>query len=224
MAFSTMPDYSAILPGIQQNYGANNAVQQGQYNQAQQSLGTPLNFTGLPSIPTPDVANRNLVTDATYGQQTRFLDPQFNQASSDLMSTLANQGIMEGSAAYDRALNNFNLQRTAAYGDARDRAIQQGGQEQSRLFDIGLQGRNQGINEILAQRNAPLQALQALSGINAGNTSGLFGVANNLYQANLGNAREQAASDTRFNNGLFTLGAAAFQNPQVTNYISSLFK
>lgn len=221
MAFSTMPDYSAVLPGIKQNYGYNNQVQQGQYGQAQQSLQKPLDFSGLPALPTPDAANRNLVTDAVYGQQSRYLDPQYSQGFSDLTSNLANQGIMEGSDAYNRAMNNFNLQKTAAYGDARDRAIQEGGAEQSRLYNLDLSGRNQGINEILAQRNAPLQALQSLSGINAGNTSGLFGVANNLYQAGMGNENANAATSTNFNNGLFSLGAAALQNPAITNKVAN---
>jgi len=78
------------------------------------------------------------VQEALYRQQTRMLDPQYQQQSSDLESRLANQGIMPGSEAYNREMDNFARQRDSAYADARDRAILAGGNEQSRLFNLGL--------------------------------------------------------------------------------------
>jgi hypothetical protein len=225
--YNTLPDYSGITGPMSQNYGANNALQTGLYGQAAGSLSKPLDFSGLPSMPTADQTGRDQMTDAVYGQQTRFLDPQFAQQQSDLTSRLANQGIMMGSDAYNREMNNFNLQRTAAYGDARDRAIQQGGAEQTRMFDMGLQGRKEGINELLAQRNAPLEALQSLNGINTATTNGLFGAVNSLYSAGIGNQNANLASQSNFNNGLFSLGSAALQNPQAVkdgyNWLSGLY-
>lgn len=78
------------------------------------------------------------VQEALYRQQTRMLDPQYQQQASDLESRLANQGIMPGSEAYNREMGNFTRQRDSAYADARDRAILAGGNEQSRLFNLGL--------------------------------------------------------------------------------------
>lgn len=228
MAFDTLPDYSSLTGPMAQNYGSNMALQNGLYGQAASSLSQPLNFSSLPAMPTTaDQTGRDQMTNAVYDQQTRYLDPQFQQGQSDLTSKLANQGVMEGSDAYNREMNNFNLQKTAAYGDARDRSIQQGGAEQTRQYNLGLQGRNQGINEMLAQRNSPLDSLQSLNGTNTSNTSSLFGATNNTYQANLGNQNANSASNTSFNNGLFSLGSAALNNPSAVsngwNYISSLF-
>jgi hypothetical protein len=130
---------------------------------------------------------------------------------------------MQGSEAYNREMNNFNLQKTAAYGDARDRAIQQGGQEQTRMDNLALQNRNQGINEILAQRNAPLQNLNTLNGINTTTTKNLFDASNGLFNANLGNLNASNAANQGFYSGLIGLGSAALQNPSVTNGISNWF-
>lgn len=222
--YTQTPDYSNIVPGILQNYKNNSDLQNTLYGQAKNTVTQPLDFSGLPQIPsTADQAGRDQMTNAVYDQQTRFLDPQFQQGQSDLTSQLANQGIMEGSDAYNRAVNNFNLQKTAAYGDARDRAIQQGGAEQTRLDQLALQNRNQGINEQLAQRNFPLTSLQALNGIGNSETNNLFNAANGSYNANVANQSANNAQSSNFNGGLFTIGSSLLQNPQFTNWASSFF-
>lgn len=78
------------------------------------------------------------VQEALYRKQTRMLDPQYQQSEADMTARLANQGIMQGSEAYKREMDNFARNRDSAYADARDRAILAGGQEQSRLNDMGL--------------------------------------------------------------------------------------
>lgn len=80
------------------------------------------------------------VQDALYRKQTAMLDPQYQQQQNDMISRLANQGIMPGSEAYNRELNNFARERDFAYGNARDAAILAAGNEQSRLYQLGLQG------------------------------------------------------------------------------------
>ena len=64
--------------------------------------------------------------DAMYQQQTRYLDPQYQQQQQALSSSLANQGVTMGSQAYTSAMDNFARQRDSAYGNARDSAIGQG--------------------------------------------------------------------------------------------------
>jgi hypothetical protein len=222
------PDYSNIVPQLAANYDSNNTLQHDQYQQAQNNLSTPLNFANLPQVMSPaDMTGRDQMSDAVYQQQEHYLDPQFQQAQSDLESKLANQGIMEGSDAYNREMNNFNLQKQAAYGDARDRAIQQGGQEQTRMDNLGLQIRNQAINERLAERNAPLQDLNTLNGINTATTKNLFDASNGLFNANLGNLNASNAANQGMWGGLFGLGSAALQNPNAVsglyNWSSGLF-
>ena len=78
------------------------------------------------------------VADALYRRQTAMLDPQYQQQEDDMTARLANQGIMQGSEAYEREIGNFGRSRQTAYGDARDRSILAAGQEQSRINDLGL--------------------------------------------------------------------------------------
>lgn len=98
------------------------------------------------------------VADALYRRQQAQLDPQYQQTESDMRTRLANQGIMQGSDAYNRETGNFNRQKELDYGDARDRSILAAGQEQTRLNDVGLSranlsntANNQEISQLLAR-------------------------------------------------------------------------
>lgn len=62
-----------------------------------------------------------------------------------------NQGIREGSEAWNNSMREFGNSRQDAYGNARDRAIQAGGAEQSRLFADALRGRQQTVGEEFGQ-------------------------------------------------------------------------
>ncbi len=204
-----------LSPQLQQNYDAYNQLQGGLYGKAQSLANGPnLNYNGAPNsptfnnsgvpslnkfdtsgvsaIPTADQNTLNSARDALYSQQTQYLDPQFKQGQSDLESQLANQGFMPGSEGYDRAINNFNLQKQKAYGDARNSSIAAGGQEQSRLFGLGLQANQAGQANALNDFNTGLQAHttgtnDALAGFNTGLQSRQQGVseANALHNAPL---------------------------------------
>jgi hypothetical protein len=126
----------------------------------------PLDFSGLPSLPnTGDLeGTRRSVADAIYGRQSRYLDPQFAKNEEAERTRLANQGFQVGTEGFGNALEDFNMAKQRAYADARDAALAQAGTEMSRDFGIGLQGRQQGIAEILARRNQPINELSALMG------------------------------------------------------------
>lgn len=79
------------------------------------------------------------------------LNPSLQRDQEALRSSLVNQGIREGSEAYDRAMNRFGEQSN----DARMQAILAGGQEQSRL--VGLEAQRAGF-ENQAQQQAHDQA------------------------------------------------------------------
>lgn len=74
------------------------------------------------------------------------LNPSLEQDKEALRTSLLNQGIREGSTAYDRAMNRANEQST----DARMQAILAGGQEQSRLDD--LEARRAGFENAAQQQ------------------------------------------------------------------------
>ena len=79
-------------------------------------------------------------TNALYKANTQYLDPQFSQQQADLENKLANQGITQGSEAYNRAMLNFGNQRQQAYESARNQAIAGGQQAAQGMFGMNLQG------------------------------------------------------------------------------------
>lgn len=133
------------------------------------------------------------VQEALYRKQTSMLDPQYQQQESDMISRLANQGIMPGSEAYNREMGNFSRARDFAYGNARDSAILAAGQEQSRLNDMGLSRAT--LNNSAQGQEFGQNATQA--GFNNSAVAQMFG--QDLSSAQFGNqARQQAIQEQAF--------------------------
>lgn len=90
----------------------------------------------------------NLDTSATEARTMELanqrLAPQIAQRDEDLRTRLANQGIKAGSDAYDRELNTFNQGTNDAYNQ------------------LILQGHGQAVQDLLTQRNQPLNEISAL--------------------------------------------------------------
>jgi hypothetical protein len=127
---------------------------------------SPINYSGMPSLPSGDQLNqtRQNVSDAIYGRQARYLDPQFTQAEDAERTRLANQGFQTGTEGFSRAMGDFNLSKQRAYADARDAAATQAGAEMSRDYGMGLSSRQQAVSEAMAQRQLPLNMIAALQG------------------------------------------------------------
>lgn len=197
-----------LSPEQQKLYDANvgSQLQQadllsGLTSRVKDATSQPLDFSGLPaltgSVNEADgglssnymrgLADRSLgnnfsneVADATYGLQTRYLDPQIQREQQALEARLAEQGFVPGTPGYTQAMQTFQDTRNRAYGQARDSAVTAGyGQAntqtalQTQLANLlsgsaranatfGNQARNQAIAELLQKRNYPLNELNAL--------------------------------------------------------------
>lgn len=130
--------------------------------------GQDFNYDSAPAMPTADEATRQRVEDALYGRSTARLDPRFSQAQDQLNSSLAAQGITQGSEAYNRELQNFNNAKNDAYSSAMNDAISGSDEAMQRIFNMGLQARQQGVNEANTIRMLPTQEAAALAGISNG--------------------------------------------------------
>ena len=126
----------------------------GLYDKQINLLNTPISrdFSG----------DSNRLESATFERQKGLLDPLFRNRENDLRTRLANQGIAEGSEAYNRDFLDFNNTRDEAYNRASLDAIGAGRSEQGRLFGQELAGRQSTFNELAAllggqQVNAPNQ-------------------------------------------------------------------
>lgn len=72
------------------------------------------------------------------------LDPKFQQGRDALETKLYNQGVMPGTEAYARAMDQFGQQENDAYNQ------------------LLLSGRGQAVQEALTQRNQPINEITAL--------------------------------------------------------------
>lgn len=100
------------------------------------------------------------VQNAYYNQATSRLDPQWQQAQSQLQTQLANQGLNINDRAYQTAMQNFNQSKTDAYNQANFGAIGAGANEQNTLFGQQLQQgqfHNDAVNNDFQNRLASAQ-------------------------------------------------------------------
>ena len=134
------------------------------------------------------------------------LDPRFEQDRASLEQRLANQGIGVGTDAYQRARGTFENARNDAYNQ------------------LALTGRGQAVQEVLAQRNQPINEISALmsgSQVSQPNFVGVpqaqqantdvAGIYNNNFNQQMAVANAQNSSNNAMMGGLFGLGAAGMR-------------
>ena len=179
-------------------------------------IGKQLDLSGAPAMPGSYDQTRQSVIDAMMSRADEDYGKQTDQTNSDLIAA----GIRPGTKAYADRMQMIERSRN----DARSQAEIQGGNAASQAFTMDSQRRQQGISEILAQRQTPLNEINALmSGSQVQNPfsmPGFSGTANmapapvfgaaqaqNAYDMNVYN--QKAASANNMMSGLFQLGGSA---------------
>ncbi len=132
------------------------------------------------------------------------LDPSWDRQGAALDTALAHKGIMQGSTAYNDALDQFRQSRSRSYNAANVSNYNTALQSQLAL-------RNQPLNEILAlagqgQIMAPQFAATPQSGVAGTDVSGLT---NSQYNAQWGQYQNAQNQNNQLLGGLFGLGASA---------------
>lgn len=194
------PEQQKLLDTQQRSDNSLASLGESQIGRIRDAESTPYSYSGLGD------ANA-YATDAENALYSR-LNPQFDKDEEAMRTKLINQGIGQGSEAWNNAYTTFNQ----AKNDARQQAVL-GGQQ------YGLNARNQEINEYNAQRNAPLNEYTALTSgqqvqnptfasQGSGGASGtdIAGITNNAYQAALGKYNAATASNNATTSSLFGLG------------------
>lgn len=206
-------------------------------NQVQQ----PFNFDNIPKAPGVNdfSAERNRVEDALYNRATSRLDDRFGRDQSALEQKLANQGLQQGSEAYTNAMKDFSFGKNDAYDQAMNSAIANAGGEQSRLFGLGQQARQQGIQEASFLRSQPINELSALLGFSNGvqgpqfsappqtgiQNTDVMGAYNTAYQGALNNYNTQMQSRNAAMGGIAGIGGSiAGALPWATMFSDSRIK
>lgn len=150
-----MSPVAAQQYGIQQGINTNllNTASAG-LNRVSQQMATPFNMSRIPSVDTRNEATRQAVAQALMGR----LQPQFDKDDNSARTRLANQGITQGSEAWNDEMNRL----TQAKNDAMMQAQMQAGGEASRMFGDQSAARQQAIQEQAYLRNLPLSEINAL--------------------------------------------------------------
>lgn len=186
-------------------------------NQAQSNLSTPysLSGNGITQIPSQGdiTAYQNQITDAINSRLT----PQLDHSQDMLNTRLLNQGIAQGSDAWNKA-QTLNSQ---AVNDAQQQSILSGIQAGSTLMNEGLAANQQGVADYNQQYYAPLNAYNSLeSGTQVqnptfaptGNTqvggTNVAGITQNAYQSALNSYNQQIASNNSATSGLLGLAGS----------------
>jgi hypothetical protein len=163
------------------------------------------------------------ISDSLYNQSVSRLDPRYTNMGNDLESSLAAQGITQGSAAYDRAKNEFSNDRTDAYQQAIYDSLQGGVSAGQTYQNMALADVNQNnllrqgqVSEITNNRNQVLnELLQLQSGNPINATGGNVNVAAapvaqsiyNSYQGELANSNANTQSNNQLLGGLGSLAS-----------------
>lgn len=204
-------EYQTQLQGLMSQLGITGA------EKAQGVLGEKLDFSGAPSLPGNAEDTRSKVIDAMMSRVNTDLDRRTDTTRSNLIAS----GIRPGTEAYSREMDGIDRSRN----DARNQAILSAGTEAQRDYGQDMGRRQQTITELLAQRQTPLQEINALrsgsqinplqfqnfSGANVapapvyGATQAAGDYGTDVYNTKVGSKNAQME-------GLFKLGAAAFMS------------
>lgn len=219
-----------------QNQGDLGTAQLGvnQLGRISNAVSTPYSYNGLPDAPT----DQTMAQSQAAGQQAILdrLAPQQAQDQEMLDTKLSNQGIQQGSAAYDDAYRQFNNAKT----DAQQQAVLAGQQYATQGQQQALANRQQAITEYSTQRNAPLNEYSSLvSGTQVQNPTfqstnyagaspaDLSGNIYKNYQGALNQYSNQTAAQNATTSGLFSLGgsigaAALFSDARLKSNIKKI--
>jgi hypothetical protein len=125
-----------------------------QLSQVRDRLSTPLDYSSLGEAPQ---ANQQ-AWDTAYNSLIQRQQPQSDQRLSALETRLANQGIGYGTDAWKAAMDDYNRGQTDFNLAAQLAATGEMGQR----FGMDSMARDRSINEMIQQRQIPLNELNAM--------------------------------------------------------------
>lgn len=191
------------------------------------AVASPYSYSGLPEV-FGGGDQAEAIKRAEQAINSR-MDEQFGRDEEALRTRLINQGIGQGSQAYQREFDTLNRAKT----DARQQAILGGQQYGNTAYNESLARRQQAIQEYDTQRNAPLNEYSALisgtqiknptfnspsyAGAQAGD---IQGATQNAYQAAVNAANAKAATSNANISGLGSFlgtGASIFARSDVNS-------
>jgi hypothetical protein len=135
-------------------------------------FGQAYDMSGLPQSPlSQDLASeRARIEGEVFDRDAGLINRQADRERERLEQQLYQRGNVPGTPAYDAAMRQFNEGLESQLSQARQNAVAVGGQEFERNFNIGTQGRQNALSEMVFGRTQPMSELQALQGFGGGPT------------------------------------------------------
>ncbi|MCZ4330779.1 tail fiber domain-containing protein [Castellaniella denitrificans] len=200
-----------------------------------ETMGQGFDMSNLPSA--GRVYDPNLATNNAADLIMQRMNPDLDRQQEALRAQLAQQGITQGSQAYNNAMGQFGQQRNDALTQAQLQGIGLGMQQQGMQFNQSQQGRQQALQEQAWARSLPLNELNALRtgnqvsmpqfpGFAQQATTGgadMLGAANAGYQAQLGAYNADQAASGNMLGGLFGIGSGLLQGAGAAGGFGALF-
>lgn len=216
-----------LSPEMQALFDQQNQLQQGLFGaqdqalgRVNQTMGQGFDMAGIPQ--SGSIYDPNRETNNAQELLMRRMNPELDRQQSALQAQLANQGITQGSSAYNTAMGQFGQQRNDASAQAALQGIGLGMQQQGLQFGQSEQQRQRAMQEQAFLRSLPLNELNALrtgnqvqqpqfSGFSQQATTGgpdMLGAANAGYQADLGTYNAGQAANSNMMGGLLGIGGS----------------
>lgn len=209
------PEQQQLLDTQQRSQNSLASLGEEQIGRIRDSVSTPYSYSGLGNAPTAeDIATQQSNAEKSIMDR---LNPQFSKDEEALRTRLINQGIGQGSQAYQREMDSFNQK----VNDARQQAVLGGQQYGATVQNEALQRRNQSISEYDAQRNAPLNEYTGITSgqqvqnpqFSSQNYQGAqpvdyAGLVNQNYQNQMAQYNAKQAGSNNALGGLFGLGGS----------------
>lgn len=209
-----------LTPAQQGILDSTNKLNQGLMDTAGKGLNYANDVLSKPGVDTSKLPQVGINPGQSYqdAMMARQM-PQIEQDRGSLTQQLANQGITQGTAAWDNAWRQQNQREN----DLRNGATVGG-------FQTGLAANQTGFQQQSYNQMQPVNLINALrTGSQVQNpnfvnvpqqqaTAGpdLLGAANASYNSQLGNVNAQNAASGNFMGGLFGLGASALGAPSTS--------
>lgn len=192
-----------------------NGIAGRQLTNLDETLSKPVDFSGAPAAPTADRAKYE---EAMFNR----INPELQRSRSALESQLANQGIMPGSEAYreaialsDRGINDARNQTVLSAGDYAGQELSQGQSARNAAVQEILTQRNQPINEISTLMNGGQVTMPQFQQYQGGNIAGtdIAGITQAAYQNQMAQYQQKMASRNAMMGGIAGMTGTVLGGP-----------
>lgn len=151
-------------------------------------------------IPTANSEDRAKVEDAVYANLTRDLDQNFKQDYEAKKQELADRGIPVGSQAYNTEMDRLQKGYDRQKLEARNQAIQYGGQELVNQFGLGMQSHNTEMGDYQSRWSFPTSVAGSLMGFGQsalGSYADLWNIGGGIQQKTADREQEKALTEKK---------------------------